>query len=123
MTPINEQFATATRQLADNAARINRLALDHAQETLALQLATLGQNLDATFAFWGELGQARDAAAVQALWPRGLQVARENVERTVGTNQQVVEASLKTGDAIGQLATADATRQYADAKPKAPKAK
>ena len=37
----NEQFAAATRQFADAAARINHLALENAQKVFGLQLAAL----------------------------------------------------------------------------------
>ena len=36
----NEQFAAASRQFADTAAQINRLALDNATQVFGLQLAT-----------------------------------------------------------------------------------
>ena len=104
MNQINEQFTAATRQFADAANQANRLMLANAQDVFGLQLATLEKNAAATFAFLGELAEVRDAEALKAVMPKGVQVARENVERAVSTGQEVVGRSVKAGEAIGQIA-------------------
>jgi hypothetical protein len=38
------------------------------------------------------------------VWPKGLQIARENAERAVSTGQEVIGRTLKTNEAIGQIA-------------------
>ena len=101
--PYNEQLAAATRQFADTAAQINQLALENAEKVFALQLGILEQNTNATFAFLGELAEARDADSYKTLWPKGVQVARENVERSINAGQEAFATSLKTGEAIGQI--------------------
>jgi hypothetical protein len=104
MNQINEQFATSTRQFADTASQVNRLALDNAEKAFGLQLATIQQNVSATFAFWGELSQVRDIDGFKSLLPKGVQVARENVERAISTGQEVLGTTVKTNEAIGQIA-------------------
>ena len=104
MNQINEQFAAATRQFADAATQANRLALANAQDIFALQLATLEKNAAATFAYLGELAEVRDAEGFKAVMPKGVQVARENVERAVSTGQEVLGRTLKANEAIAQLA-------------------
>lgn len=104
MYQINEQFAAATRQFADAAAQVNRLALTNAEEVFGLQLAAIEQSVNATFAFWGELAEVRDADGFKAVWPKGVQVARENVERSISTGQEVLGRTLKANEAIGQVA-------------------
>ena len=116
MNQINEQFANATRQFADATAEANRLALANAQEIFGLQLATVEKNTNATFAFWGELAEVRDADGFKAVWPKGVQVARENVERAVSTGQEVLGRTLKTNEAIGQLAKGQFEAATAQAK-------
>lgn len=101
---INEQFTAASRQFADTAAQINRLALENAEKAFGLQMATLEETVNATFAFWGELAEVHDLDGLKTLWPKGVQVARENVERAIGTSQEVVGRTLKTNEAIGQIA-------------------
>ena len=99
-----DQFAAATRQFADTAARISHLTLDSAQKVFGLQLATLEENTEATFAFLGEVADVRDLDGLKTLFPKGVQVARENVERAIGTGQEVFGTTVKTNEAIAQIA-------------------
>lgn len=101
---INDQFATAGRQFADTAAQVNRLALDNAGQVFGLQMAAFEKNVNATFAFWGELAETRDMDGLKALLPRGAQIARENLERTITTGQEVLGQTIKANEAIGQIA-------------------
>lgn len=98
------QLNTATRQMADVAGQINRLAVSNAEKAFGLQLATFEENVAAGFAFWGEVAEVRDFDGLKAVWPKGLQVARESVERSVGTGQEVFGNTVKTNEAIGQIA-------------------
>ena len=102
----NEQFAAATRQFADTAARIGQLTLDNAQKVFGLQLATLEENAEATFSFLGEAAEVRDFDGFKTLLPKGVQIARENVERTISVGQEVFGSTVKTNEAIAQLAKA-----------------
>jgi hypothetical protein len=104
MYQFNEQFAAASRQFADTAAQINKIALENAEALFGLQLSALQDRTNATFAFFGEAAQARDLDALKTLWPKGVQVARENVERAVAVGQDVYGRTLKTNEAIGQIA-------------------
>ena len=104
MNQINEQFANTTRQFADTASQVNRLALENAENVFGLQLAAIQQNVNATFAFWGELAEVRDLDGLKTLLPKGAQVARESVERAVATNQDVLGRTVKTQEVIGELA-------------------
>jgi hypothetical protein len=112
----NEQFAAASRQFADTAAQINRLALENATKVFGLQLAAFEQNTNAALAFFGEVAEVRDADQLKTVWPKGLQVARENVERAISTGQEVVGRTLKANEAIGQIAKAQFEASTAQAK-------
>lgn len=98
------QLTAATRQFADVAGQINRLALQNAEQAFGLQLATFEENVNASFAFWGELAEVRDFDGLKAAWPKGVQVARENVERAVGTGQEVFGRTVKANETIAQIA-------------------
>ena len=119
MNEINEQFANATRQFADAAVQANRLALANAQEIFGLQLAAVEKNATATFAFFGELAEVRDADGLKAVLPKGVQVARENAERPVSTGQEVLGRTLKANEAIGQIAKGQFEAATAQAKAQA----
>ena len=49
------------------------------------------------------LAQAGAQADLQALLPKGMQLARDNMERLASANQEVLGLSLKTGEALGAL--------------------
>lgn len=100
----NEQFAAATRQFADTAARINRLTLENAEAIVGLQLAAIEERTTATFAFLGEASQVRDLDGAKNLFPRGAQIARENVERALTTGQDVMGRMAKVQESVGQIA-------------------
>jgi hypothetical protein len=111
-----DQFASASRQFADTAGQVSRLALSNAEQVFGVQLAAIEQNVNATFAFWGQLAEARDVDGLKALWPNGVQVARENVERAINAGQDVIGRTLKTNEAIGQIAKGQFERATAQAK-------
>jgi len=50
------------------------------------------------------------------VWPKGLQLARENIERAVNAGQEVLGRTLKTQEAIGQVAKAQFEASTAQAK-------
>ena len=100
----NEQFAKSTRQFADTTAQVGRLALANTEAVFGLQLSAIEENMNATFAFFGELAEVRDVDGLKSVWPKGVQVARENVERSIGAGQEVFGRTLKTNEAIAQIA-------------------
>jgi hypothetical protein len=102
----NDQFAKSTRQFADTTAQVGRLALANTEAVFGLQLNAIEENMNATFAFFGELADVRDIDGLKTVWPKGVQVARENVERSIGAGQEVFGRTLKTNEAIVQIAKA-----------------
>ena len=101
---LNEQFTTFTHQFAAAAARANRLALENAETIFGVQLKAFEKNIDATTAYFTELSEIRDVEAYKTVLPKGLQVAKENAERTAAAGQEVIGLTLKTNEALGQLA-------------------
>jgi len=99
-----EGFNQYTHQFAAAASRANRLALENAESVFGLQLKTLEKNVTATADFFGQFAGANDLGSVQSLWPKGLQIARDNLERLATANQEAVGLSLKTSEALGELA-------------------
>ena len=98
-----DDLSSYTQQFAAVANRANRLALENAESVFGVQLRTFERNTTAAAGFLGELAQAGAQADLQALLPKGLQVARDNLERLASANQEVVGLSLKTGEALGEL--------------------
>lgn len=122
MYQFNEQFTKAYSQFADAAANANRLALENAEKAFGLHFAALEENANATFAYVSELIDVRDADGLKAVWPKGLQVARANAERSLGATQEVFAATVKTNEAIGSLAKGQFEKATAQAKAEVEKA-
>lgn len=99
----NEQFAAATRQFADTAAQVNRLAIENVEAAFGLQMAAIEDRANATFAFLGEAAEVRDADGLKKIWPKGVQVARENVERSVAIGQEVIGRTTKANEQISDI--------------------
>ena len=117
----NEQFTAATRQFADTAARINRLAIENAEQVFGLQLAAIEEAASSNFAFWNQLTEARDLNALRNAMPAGIQVARENVERAVATGQEIYDLTAKANEAITQIAKGEMEQVAAKAQAEAEK--
>ena len=100
----NTPFNSFTQQFAATAARADRLALESAETVFGVQLKTIEQNVQATTAYFSELAEVRDLEAYKSLWPKGVQVAKDNTERLIAAGQEVFGVTLKTGEAFGQLA-------------------
>jgi hypothetical protein len=99
-----EGFDRHTQQFAALATRANQLALENAESAFGLQLQVLERNVSATTGLLGEFADARNLDSFQALWPKGLQLARDNFERVASAQDEVVGMSLKASEVIGELA-------------------
>ncbi len=97
-------FSDYTRQFAALATSANRLALEHAENTWGVQLNAFERNASATADFFGELVQPSLQTNPFTLLPKGMQVARENLQRLATAGQEIVGLQVKTGQAFGELA-------------------
>ena len=100
----NEQFAASTRQYAETAAHINRLALQNVEHVFGLQVAAFEESTGAAFAYFNQLLDVRDLNGLREVVPAGVQIARENAERAIVAGQEAYESTVKTNETIGQIA-------------------
>ncbi|MCD9027225.1 phasin family protein [Luteimonas sp. BDR2-5] len=117
----NEQFVAATRQFADATSQINHLTLENAEKVFGLHLSTLSDNTNATFSFFNDAIDVRDFDGFKALLPKGAQVARENTERLVSATQEVLGRTVKTQEAIAEIAKNQIESASADVRAEAEK--
>lgn len=101
---INSQFVSSTKQFADNALKAQQLAFEGIEKVVGLQLKTFEQQLGATFAFLGEAAEVRDFEAAKAFWPKSVALMKDSAEALYSTSQEVFGQTLKTSEALGQLA-------------------
>jgi len=97
-------FSSYTHQFAAAATRANRMALETAETVFGVQLKTFEKNMDATTAFFSELTEVRDIEGYKNMWPKGVQIVRDNAERVVAATQEVIGLTLKNGESLGQIA-------------------
>lgn len=102
-TQINSQFVSMTKQFADSALKANSLALANFEQLVGLQLKTVESRVNATVSFLGEAAEVRDMEGAKAIWPKGVNLARESAEQFYGVTQEAFGETLKTSEAIGTL--------------------
>ncbi len=100
---INAQFTSLTKQFADSAIKAQGLAIENAERVFGLQLKTIEERVNANLAFWSEAAEARNYDDLKAIWPKGLELAKENVQRFYSASQEAFGQTLKTQEAIGEL--------------------
>lgn len=103
---INAQFAGMTKQFTDAVMQANGLALENAERVFGLQVKTIEANMAATADFITEFSEVRAPEELKDVMPRGLQLVKENAERTLHASQEAFGETLKTQQAIGQIAKA-----------------
>ena len=101
---INSQVLALSKSFADNAFKAHSLALEGFERITALQLKTLENRATAAAGFWSEAAEVRDFDGLKAIWPKGVNLAKETSEKLYADGQEVFGVSLKTSEALGQMA-------------------
>lgn len=104
---INTQWINMGKRFADTAIKANGLAVEGFEKALNLNLKALEERVEAAVGFISDATAARDFETVKALWPKGLNLAKESTEKFVATGQEVVAVTLKTNESIGALYASD----------------
>lgn len=100
---INNQTLAFGKTYADTFAKAQSLSLQSFERIAGLQLKAFEDRMNATVQFWSEAAGVRDLDGAKAIWPKGVQLAKDNAEALYATGQEVLGESLKTGEAIGSL--------------------
>jgi phasin family protein len=101
---INAQSLSLGKSYADAFVKAQTVALEGFERITDLQIKTLEDRVNAAVQFWSEAAEVRDFEAARAFWPKGVQLAKENAEKMYATGQEVFGVTLKTTEALGQLA-------------------
>ena len=101
---INSQSLALGKSYADTFVKAQTIALEGFERITDLQIKTLEDRVNAAVQFWTEATDVRDFEAARAFWPKGVQLAKENAEKLYATSQEVFGVTLKTTEALGQLA-------------------
>jgi phasin family protein len=101
---INTQVLAMSKSFADTAFKAHSLAVEGLERIADLQLKALEKNVSATVEFWSEAAEVRDFDAMKAFWPKGVNLVKETTEKLYANSQEVFGVTLKTTEALGQLA-------------------
>lgn len=101
---INSQSLALGKSYADTLVKAQGLALAGFERITELNLKTFEERVKASVDFWSEAAEVRDFEGAKAIWPKGVQLAKENAEKFYANSQEVLGVSLKTSEAIGALA-------------------
>jgi phasin family protein len=101
---MNAQSLALGKSYADAFAKAQAVAMEGFERITDLQVKTMEDRVNAHVAFWQEATEVRDFEAARAFWPKGVQLAKENAEKMYATSQEIFGVTMKTTDALGQLA-------------------
>ncbi len=99
----NSQVLALGKNFADATVKAQSLALAGFERIADLQLKAVESQVHASTAFWSEASEIRDFESAKAIWPKGVQLAKESAEKLYSTNQDVLGITLKTNEALGNL--------------------
>lgn len=101
---INSQVLALSKSLADTAFKAHSLAAEGFERVTELQLKTLENRVSAAVEFWSEAAEVRDFDSLKAFWPKSVKLVKESTEKFYANGQEVFGVTLKTSEALGQLA-------------------
>ena len=101
---INSQSLALGKSYADTFVKAQGLALAGFERITELNLKTFEERIKASVEFWSEAAEVRDLEGAKAIWPKGVQLAKESAEKFYANSQEVLGVSVKTSEAIGALA-------------------
>ncbi|MEO8801935.1 MAG: phasin family protein [Rudaea sp.] len=101
---MNSQFLAMSKNFADVAFKANGVAAEGAERIANLQLKAMENRVNAAVDFWTEAAELRDFESVKAFWPKGVNLVKESTETLYANGQEVFGLTLKTSEALGQLA-------------------
>jgi len=101
---INNPSLALGKSYADAFVKAQGLALAGFERITELNLKAFEDRVKASVEFWSEAAEVRDFEGAKAIWPKGVQLAKESAEKLYANGQEVLGVSLKTSEAIGSIA-------------------
>jgi hypothetical protein len=98
-----QQTLDLGKQLAEQSYKAQLTALRGFAQIQDLQVKALEAQVKANLAFVADTLAAREIEDVSALWPKGLDFARNSAEAAYEVGQQTLGLAQKTAEQIGEL--------------------
>ena len=100
---IQKQSLDLGKQFAEQAYKAQITALKGIAEIQTLQVKALESQAKSNLAFVADSLEVREAQDVTALWPKGLDFARDSVEAAYAAGQEILGVAQKTAEQFGDL--------------------
>ena len=101
---LQQQTLNLGKQFAEQSYKAQLTALRGLAEIQGLQVKALEAQVKANLAFVADSLEAREIEDVSALWPKGLDFARNSAEAAYEAGQQALGVAQKTAEQLGELA-------------------
>ncbi|HET9483130.1 MAG TPA: phasin family protein [Xanthomonadales bacterium] len=98
-----KQFIAYGKQFSDAAFKAHGLAIAGFERAVDVQLKTLENRFNAAVDFWTGASEVRDLESAKTLFPKSVQIARDNAETLYAASQELVGITVKTTEAIGDV--------------------
>ncbi len=99
-----QQTLDLGKQFAEQSYKAQLTALRGLAEIQGLQVKALEAQAKANLAFVADSLEVREIEDVTALWPKGLDFARNSAEAAYEAGQQTLGIAQKTAEQLGELA-------------------
>lgn len=100
----NSQFIAASKQLSDTLFKAHTLALEGFERITDLNLKALDGRVQATTEFFTTATESNDVEGFKNAFPKGVNLIKEHSEKLYNNSQEVLGVTLKTTEALTQLA-------------------
>jgi phasin family protein len=100
----NTQAMALSKSFADAAFKAHTLAIEGLERVTSLQLKTLENRVAATVDFLSEAAEVRDFDGMKTIFPKSVSLVKESAEKLYANGQEVLGVTVKTSEALGQLA-------------------
>jgi len=104
MTDFNTQALALSKSLADTTFKAHTLALESLERLTALQFKAIESRVAATADFFSEASEVRDFDDMKTIWPKGVNLVKETAEKLYANSQEAFGITVKTSEALSQLA-------------------
>ena len=92
----NTQAIALSKSFTDAAFKAHTLAIEGLERVTNLQLKAVESRVAATVDFFSEAAEIRDFDGLKAIWPKGVNLVKENAEKMYASNQEVFGVTVKT---------------------------
>jgi hypothetical protein len=98
------QFLNASKHAVDAMLKANAIAVGSFEKLAETQLKAFEATSTATQDYFAEVKDARDAEALRTILPKGVTLAKENIELGYHTANELINISLKSVEQFAHLA-------------------